>query len=146
MYLVNASDSSYSTLTSGLADGSVTAANIASQGSYLGSGATGTGKNAGKVATTSTSKDSLTAGQNYNLAFVVFSDGQYYLSGTKTASAWDGETYLESLAQKASWDATAYSADNWKTPGGTQPDVPEPTSALLLLMGGAMLALRRKQK
>lgn len=29
--------------------------------------------------------------------------------------------------------------------GGTQPDVPEPTSALLLLMGGAMLALRRKR-
>ena len=32
------------------------------------------------------------------------------------------------------------------TGGGSQPDVPEPTSALLLLMGGAMLALRRKQK
>ena len=38
-------------------------------------------------------------------------------------------------------------ADNWKgVSGGSQPDVPEPTSALLLLMGGAMLALRRKQK
>ena len=34
----------------------------------------------------------------------------------------------------------------WSNGGGTQPDIPEPTSALLLLMGGAMLALRRKQK
>ena len=145
VYLVNASDSSYSTLSSGLADGSVTAANIASQGSYLGSGTTGTGKNAGKIATTATAKDSLVAGQNYNLAYVVFSGDQYYLSGTKAASAWGGD-YLESLAQVATWDATNYSADSWKTQGGTQPDVPEPTSALLLLMGGAMLALRRKQK
>ncbi len=30
--------------------------------------------------------------------------------------------------------------------GGSSGGVPEPTSALLLLMGGAMLALRRKQK
>ena len=31
-------------------------------------------------------------------------------------------------------------------PGPTPGDVPEPTSGLLLLVGGAMLALRRKQK
>ena len=30
--------------------------------------------------------------------------------------------------------------------GGDAPGVPEPTSGLLLLVGGAMLALRRKQK
>ena len=30
--------------------------------------------------------------------------------------------------------------------GGGQGDIPEPTSGLLLLVGGAMLALRRKQK
>ena len=39
-------------------------------------------------------------------------------------------------------------ADNWKSfgPSGGGGDVPEPTSGLLLLVGGAMLALRRKQK
>ena len=42
-------------------------------------------------------------------------------------------------------------ADNWKSFGaagpGPGPDpTPEPTSGLLLLVGGAMLALRRKQK
>lgn len=35
---------------------------------------------------------------------------------------------------------------NWKSYGGGGGDVPEPTSGLLLLIGGAMLALRRKQK
>ncbi len=35
---------------------------------------------------------------------------------------------------------------NWKSYGGDTPGVPEPTSGLLLLVGGAMLALRRKQK
>lgn len=44
-------------------------------------------------------------------------------------------------------------ADNWKSFGEAAPgpgpdpiDTPEPTSGLLLLVGGAMLALRRKQK
>ncbi len=37
-------------------------------------------------------------------------------------------------------------ASNWKSFGGGGGDVPEPTSGLLLLIGGAMLALRRKQK
>ncbi len=38
-------------------------------------------------------------------------------------------------------------ADNWKSYGsGGGGDTPEPTSGLLLLVGGAMLALRRKQK
>ena len=37
-------------------------------------------------------------------------------------------------------------ASNWKSFGGGGGDVPDPTSGLLLLIGGAMLALRRKQK
>ncbi len=41
---------------------------------------------------------------------------------------------------------TGAAITQWSNGGGTQPDIPEPTSALLLLMGGAMLALRRKQK
>lgn len=36
-------------------------------------------------------------------------------------------------------------ASSWSTPAGSTP-VPEPTSGLLLLVGGAMIALRRKQK
>lgn len=40
----------------------------------------------------------------------------------------------------------AFSNSGTVTPAGPGPGVPEPTSGLLLLMGGAMLALRRKQK
>jgi len=36
-------------------------------------------------------------------------------------------------------------ASSWSTPAGSSP-IPEPTSGLLLVVGGAMLALRRKQK
>ena len=46
-------------------------------------------------------------------------------------------------------DESGVSSLSWKpggVAGGSTPDVPEPTSGLLLLVGGAMLALRRKQK
>ena len=43
-------------------------------------------------------------------------------------------------------DENGVSAMTWKTLGGGGGDVPEPTSGLLLLVGGAMLVLRRKQK
>ena len=44
----------------------------------------------------------------------------------------------------ATGGAPTASPAGWSTGGGG--DVPEPTSGLLLLVGGAMLALRRKQK
>ena len=52
-----------------------------------------------------------------------------------------GSTTFALGSQAASQTAT------WGTvPGGSTPDVPEPTSGLLLLVGAGMLALRRKQK
>ena len=42
--------------------------------------------------------------------------------------------------------STLNDTSNWKSFGPTGGGVPEPTSGLLLLVGGAMLALRRKQK
>ncbi len=41
---------------------------------------------------------------------------------------------------------TAGVTEGWKPLGDSGGDVPEPTSGLLLLVGGALLALRRKQK
>ena len=57
-------------------------------------------------------------------------------SGTKTLN----------IATGANFDTTGskWDAGGWQTSGGG--DTPEPTSGLLLLVGGAMLALRRKQK
>ena len=41
---------------------------------------------------------------------------------------------------------TGTAITSWSNGGGGGSDVPEPTSGLLLVLGGAMLALRRKQK
>ena len=44
-------------------------------------------------------------------------------------------------------DITGLTTSGWSSiSGGGSSDAPEPTSGLLLLVGGAMLALRRKQK
>ncbi|MBQ6010555.1 MAG: PEP-CTERM sorting domain-containing protein [Kiritimatiellae bacterium] len=56
-------------------------------------------------------------------------------SGTKTLNITTGANFASTGSK---WDS-----GGWQTSGG---GVPEPTSGLLLLVGGAMLALRRKQK
>ena len=43
------------------------------------------------------------------------------------------------------FDLTGLTSSGWKSISGGTTDVPEPTSGLLLLVGGAMLALRRKR-
>ena len=67
----------------------------------------------------------------------------------------DGESVALSTAKQLKIAAAAtpstltWSASNFTTytaGGGGEGGVPEPTSGLLLLVGGAMLALRRKQK
>lgn len=71
-------------------------------------------------------------------------DGQAYeldtgLSMTITATSNGG---TDAFNTTAAWGTTSYGGST----GWAKAGVPEPTSALLLLMGGAMLALRRKQK
>ena len=71
-------------------------------------------------------------------------DGQAYeldtgLAMTITATDNGGS---DAFANTATWGTTSYGGST----GWAKAGVPEPTSALLLLMGGAMLALRRKQK
>ena len=67
------------------------------------------------------------------------------ITGYDDASTGGGQT--PGLAKTGMDNATAITAAMTAYPGaGSTPDIPEPTSALLLLMGGAMLALRRKQK
>ena len=56
-------------------------------------------------------------------------------SGSKSLNITTGANFATSGSKWAS--------GGWSTSGG---DIPEPTSGLLLLVGGAMLALRRKRK
>ena len=80
-----------------------------------------------------------------DLFFVVISGDNVYQSGVEqlTEIQTIGSTSLAFGSQKSATQA----ASAWKTVGGGGTDpLPEPTSGLLLLVGGAMLALRRKQK
>ena len=101
---------------------------------------------------------STAAGQAYSLILVEDNgkdiasyDGNYILVNGMSQAGKDpmsGDTWAIFT------DFTAYGASDWSTMtaggggggGGGQGGIPEPTSGLLLLVGGAMLALRRKQK
>lgn len=95
-----------------------------------------TASSAGTVAATTFSDDSLASGSNYNFFFVI-EDGDYtFTSATKTNVA-----ALETQTQTISFGnmtAATQNASNWTA-------APEPTSGLLMLLGMAGLALRRKR-
>ncbi len=103
---------------------------------------------------------STAAGQAYTLILVEDNgkdiasyDGNYILV---TGTSDQGKDPMSGATWAMFNDYTAYGASDWSTmtagttpPGPTPPGpgpIPEPTSGLLLLVGGAMLALRRKQK
>ncbi len=71
-------------------------------------------------------------------AVVVSSDQKnFMISSTTAGKVLEGSTNFSATFSMASLP--------WQSVGGGG-DVPEPTSGLLLLVGGALLALRRKQK
>ena len=71
------------------------------------------------------------------------------LDGTYDYSAASLTTTIEGSVTTAAMGATKFSSatpTTWAVSGIESAGTPEPTSGLLLLLGGAMLALRRKQK
>ena len=70
--------------------------------------------------------------------------GDYYMVGTGSYTLEADVNVTKSVATGA-WTQITATTPTPPTPPGPGP-IPEPTSGLLLLVGGAMLALRRKQK
>ncbi len=101
----------------------------------------------GYVADHEVSSTKFTAGQTYDLAIVIVKGDDYVISGSQTFTAYTaGVDEASSLTFGPTQSSSPISAWGPKSGGGDTPSIPEPTSALLLVMGGAMLALRRKQK
>ena len=106
-------------------------------------GSTGTG-----MVGTSSSGKSLDAG-NYTAFFVLFDsatpkagESKYVVvSGTSTLSKTIAATTANVTFASGSAASTLSNASNWQSYGA----VPEPTSGLLMLLGMAGLALRRKR-
>ena len=94
----------------------------------------------GSYANVTFSSETLVAGNTYDFYFVMTDGGNSLTSAVKSVPAAATGTGTIGWGNQATYTSNA---DNWKSGGG---DVPEPTSGLLLLIGGAMLALRRKQK
>lgn len=80
----------------------------------------------------------------YYAMVLVNGDNMYYntFSVSEFTSA---TTPMQDKTINAAWDGSDYLGDPARK-GTVTGGVPEPTSGLLLLIGGAMLALRRKQK
>ena len=130
----------------------VTADSITSEGNYLLSktiaqtGATGKGSNKkyqfsaqGQI-----TNDDLVEGKTYNYYLVLVDKvGENYQATAYDYVARDPTSSPAESSYTLSFASTAISMTGFAPAGG---DVPEPTSGLLLLVGGAMLALRRKQK
>ncbi len=90
------------------------------------------------------------AGSTVNFYYVIVNpnDATGYWTVAGSAEAYTtAATHTDStIATSAGSSALSAAKTAWATGGGGQGDIPEPTSGLLLLVGGAMLALRRKQK
>lgn len=135
-YLFNASSSSDVLAALAAVDGS-TAATLAGM-----SVASGTVSSKGKASATG-----VTISGDSVFALVLageIADGVAYKTITENVSAMSYTPPATSPGNFSSTLATAGISGTMSAGGGG--DVPEPTSGLLLLVGGAMLALRRKQK
>lgn len=106
-----------------------------------------TPKTAGTYSTATGSGTAYATG-TYSFYAVIF-DGSdvasstgYYMTTTKSATVPGSGAATVSFGNQSS---ATFGKQAWSSTGWSNP-TPEPTSGMLLLLGGALLALRRKQK
>lgn len=149
VYLFDTGATGYNTfitaLTGGTLGDSISGETFTGAAGYLGSGTTYTSTKAAQMNLNyAKASGTLTTGTvgNYTLAAIVL-DGDKFL----VSSGAMGASYTENPDDGSAVQFTAanMTASGWKTYTPSSSDVPEPTSGLLLVLGGAMLALRRRK-
>ena len=103
----------------------------------------------GAAGVTMTKVGNYSIGETVSAYMVVFNGEtpaaatEYLVSGVKSATVGDAgkDISLAFGSMTSTAAASAFAGATWQTAG-----VPEPTSGLLLLVGGAMLALRRRRR
>lgn len=84
-------------------------------------------------------------GTQYTFYLAVLTDDGLYIGPTKSAYGYEGKDSAVSFSAKASSQAAALDASAGYAGAGWYAAVPEPTSGLLMLLGMAGLALRRRR-
>lgn len=85
-------------------------------------------------------------GSSYTFYVAILKDDALYISPTKTAAGYEGKDSAVQFSAKTSSQAVALDASaGYAGAGWYTASVPEPTSGLLMLLGMAGLALRRRR-
>ena len=135
-YLFDAGTVSQSALVTALRDGgSIT--DYTALSSY-------TTDSAAKVATTAFTAD-YASGTSVSAYFAIVQDDYVYISGAKSATAQDVGTATFSMGSQSTNSAKVFDSTTAYANAGWYQTVPEPTSGLLMLLGMAGLALRRRR-
>lgn len=99
---------------------------------------------AAKVATTAFTAD-YSSGTSVTAYFAIVQDDYVYISGAKSGTAQDVGTTTFNMGSQSTNSGNVFDSTTAYSSAGWYQTVPEPTSGLLMLLGMAGLALKRKR-